>query len=100
MDVIAVAYAAASLRNESSNYYCHGPGKKTPSWASADAGEDQSRAFFARLFTIEYMDLAEQVVPFLLFSLYMISHPHYLKKNDQGAANTFTLLVFSVSTSP
>ena len=28
MDVIAVAYAAASLRNESSNYYCHGPGKK------------------------------------------------------------------------
>ena len=46
------------------------------------------------------MDLAEQVVPFLLFSLYMISHPHYLKKNDQGAANTFTLLAFSVSTSP
>jgi len=31
VDVI-VAYAAASLRNESSNYYCHGPGKKTPSW--------------------------------------------------------------------
>ena len=41
-------------------------------------GSEQS--FFARLFTIEYMDLAEQVVPFLLFSLYMISHPHYLKK--------------------
>jgi len=71
-----------------------------PSSCSAVVHYGAIQCFCARLLTIEYMDLAEQVVPFLLFSLYMISHPHYLKKNDQGAANTFTLLVFSVSTSP
>jgi len=53
-------------------------GSEQSEWTVQEYGAIQ--CFFARLLTIEYMDLAEQVVPFLLFSLYMISHPHYLKK--------------------
>jgi E3 ubiquitin-protein ligase TRIP12 len=55
-----------------------------PSSCSAVVHYGAIQCFCARLLTIEYMDLAEQVVVFLLlffFALsFTISHPHYLKK--------------------